>query len=148
MSLGMNEIEINMGKYRFCEFSKKEYSISFNIKGRYEYLIKEKDKKEIENLISYMGKWEGMLIPLIGIINDLEISSIDRSIDEFVSENYEVQIDFVKHLRNAYLRYIIHPINLSSSMISMEIFLTHLENAIRWKLLVDTISSLCYACAS
>ena len=140
----MNENEINVGKYKFCEFNEQEYSISFNVKGRYEYLMNEKDKDEIENFISYMGKWEEMLIPLIGITNDLEISSIDKPIEEFIIGNYEIASDFYKpsFRNNGYFICKIYLKNLSIMTPSMETFLTHLENAKKWKLLVDTISSL------
>ena len=141
----MTPNEIKVGNYEFYDFVEEDGQISFTVKGRDRYTISEEDEAEIRKILYRLGKWENMFVPIIEIINTLEIANIEKPIEEVNYDDYEIPdpgfYDGKDRMGVANFYFRMRHENRDSKK-GIEKFKAHLQKTIKCKQLIDAISNL------
>ena len=140
---------IKVGNYEFNEFNvdEKGGQVRFEVNGKDGYNLTEEDKKEITKILKYIGNWEKMIFLIKQIRINLETPNTYNQFKEVNIDDYEIIPDFIpvgsvgpRLTRVPYIFVRIrHKTDYSTPM---ENFWEYIHNAVKWKLLVDTLSNL------
>lgn len=132
--------------FRNYHFEVREHSrgdgITIKTTGKDNQIIPN-DIDEVQELIMNMGKWEKMLISIMNLNKDLRISAgiEEINIEEFIIDNYRIETntkDPSIEDRISALHSWITPYDLKTPISTNTIF-NLLKNAIKWKLLNETL---------
>ena len=132
--------------FRNYHFEVREHSrgdgVIIEITGKHNQSVSD-DLDEINELIMNMGKWEKMLISIMNLNKDLRTFSgiEERDVEEFIIDNYRIEtntqdpstVDRISALHSW-----ITPYDLKTPISTNTIF-NLLKNAIKWKLLNETL---------
>lgn len=145
-----DSLEYDFRNYHFEVTSHpKGDGVIIKITGKYKQIVFD-DLDDIKDLIRNMGKWEKMLISIMNLNKDLRISpGIDeRNIEEFIIDDYRIETSTKDPSTVDRIRAIfswITPYDLNTP-ISLDKIFNLLKNAIKWKLLNETLHDFKGAC--
>ncbi|MBU0778059.1 hypothetical protein KKF82_07355 [Patescibacteria group bacterium] len=135
---------IKVGNYEFNEFKVVEGGgqVRFEVNGKDGYILTEEDTKEITKILKYIGNWEKMVFSLNQIRINLETPNMYNQFKGVNIDDYNIDTEFagarISRVACIYVR-IHHKTDYSTPM---ENFWEYIQTAVKWKLLVDTLSNL------